>query len=433
MTGVAPIRFAFAGQLLAACVISGLAAGPFLDAQTKEVAPAAVRKQQPDSGKLVLYAGVGSEFVQYGVDAQRGTLVKQSSVTLPGAVQYVWPHPSRRYLYVAWTNNGQRQHGVTAFRVNPASGALQILGSPLSLRWRPIHVTTDIPGTHILVAYNIPSGITVHRIAADGSIGSQVDQPAKLDTGVYAHQIRVDASDKMVILVTRGNGPTADKPEDPGALKVFRYDNGILTNRDSIAPEGGINFQPRHLDFHPTRPWVFVSLERQNKLQVYEKLGNGTLSATPRFVKESLAGGRSSDPDQMASAIHVHPNGRFVYQANRSSKSTEFQGKRVSAGGENSIAVYAINQSTGEPTLIQNMDTRGFVPRTFSLDPDGRILVVGNQTPSNVREGNKVITVPANLSVFRIRADGKLKFIRKYDVETGAGSSLFWMGIMKLP
>ena len=70
--------------------------------------------------------------------------------------------------------------------------------------------------------------------------------------------------------MARGNGPTPSKPEDPGALKVFGYKDGVLTNRASIAPGGGLNFQVRHLDFHPSRPWVFVSLERQNKLHVYQ-------------------------------------------------------------------------------------------------------------------------------------------------------------------
>ncbi len=68
--------------------------------------------------------------------------------------------------------------------------------------------------------------------------------------------------------MTRGNGPTKDKPEDRGAVKVFSYSDGVLKNRASIAPNGGINFQPRHLDFHPSQPWIYSSLERQSKLQV---------------------------------------------------------------------------------------------------------------------------------------------------------------------
>ena len=51
---------------------------------------------------------------------------------------------------------------------------------------------------------------------------------------------------------------------------------------------------------------------------------------------------------QAASTVHVHPNGRFLYGANRSQATVEFQGKQVFKGGENSIVVYSIDQTTGE-------------------------------------------------------------------------------------
>jgi len=297
---------------------------------------------------------------------------------------------------------------------------------------RPIHVTTDIPGTHVLAAYNDPSGVTVHRIESDGTIGAQVKPVAPLDVGIYGHQVRVDPANKIVILVTRGNGPTAAKPEDPGALKIFGYNDGLLTNRLSIAPGGGFNFQSRHLDFHPSRPWVFLSLERQNKLDVFERLKDGTLSLTPLFSKDTLSDPSKVRPGQALGTIHVHPNGKVVYLANRASGTTDFQGQSVFVGGENSIAVFSINQDTGEPTLIQNADTRGIHTRTFALDPSGTILVAANMMQLPVRNATSVSAVPASLAVFRVRGDGKLDFARKYDVAVG-GRNMFWMGITALP
>ena len=75
---------------------------------------------------------------------------------------------------------------------------------------------------------------------------------------------------------------------------------------------------------------------------------------------------------------------------------------------ENNIAVFAINQETGEPTLIQNADTHGIEMRMFGLDPSGRILVAANRTQLSVRDGKKVSTVPASLAVFRVRVTGNL-------------------------
>src|SRR5205085_2644195 len=98
----------------------------------------------------------------------------------------------------------------------------------------------------------------------------------------------------------------------------------------------------------------------------YEKLWGQTLRASPLFAKDSLADPGHALPGQAAGTVHVDPNGRFVYQANRADGTTDFKGKPVFAGGENSIAVYAINQDTGEPVLVQSIDTRGAQPRTFA-------------------------------------------------------------------
>jgi hypothetical protein len=186
------------------------------------------------SNKIVLYASVGPDLTWYDVDIEHGTLVNRGAVALPANVQEAWPHPSKQYLYVAWSNGGPsyagpfsgaassgNKHGVSTFEIDKASGALHPRGQPTSLPSRPIHITGDVPGTHVLVAYNDPSGVTVHRIRPDGTVGSTIKQPAPLDVGIYAHQVRVDPSDKGVIVVTRGNGPAGTKPEDPGALKVF--------------------------------------------------------------------------------------------------------------------------------------------------------------------------------------------------------------------
>jgi 6-phosphogluconolactonase len=125
----------------------------------------------------------------------------------------------------------------------------------------------------------------------------------------------------------------------------------------------------------------------------------------------------------------VHPNGRFIYLTNRASATVEIEGKKVFAGGENSIAVFSIDQASGEPTLMQNIDGRGIQLRTFAIDPSGRVLVAASLQPLPVREHGGVTILPAGLSVYRIGGDGKLEFVRKYDVEVG-DKTQFWSGIV---
>jgi 6-phosphogluconolactonase len=408
----------------------------FLSLVASGIAAPAFAATQQASRKVALYANVGPELTHYDVDVAGAQLIKQGTVTLPAGVQYAWPHASRRYLYVASSSSASgygkagTEHHVTAFRIDPASGALTQHGEPIRLPTRPIHMTTDIPSENILVAFNNPSALHVYRINKDFTPGEEVKQPGPIDAGIFAHQVRVTPDNRLAILVCRGNEGTATKAEDPGGLKVFAYRNGVLSNVVDVAPNGGKEFGPRHLDFHPSKPWMYVSIETQNKMYTY-RMGNGKVDPKIAYRAETLAEPNNIRSRQAASTVHVHPNGRFLYGANRSQDTVDFQGKKVYKGGENSIVVYSIDQTTGEPTPIQHIETRAIHPRTFHIDPSGRLLVAQHNLPVNVRDGDTVKTLPAGLSVFRIGDDGKLTFVRKYDVDVG-DKLMFWMGMVPL-
>src|SRR5204862_3554462 len=319
--------------------------------------------------KVALYANVGADLTHYDVDVAGAALTKLATVTLPAGVQYAWPHVSRRYLYVATSTSASgygpagTEHHVTAFRIDPASGALTKHREAIPLPTRPIHMTTDIPSENILVAFNNPSALRVYRVNKDFTPGEEVKQPSPIDAGIFAHQVRVTPDNRLAVLVTRGNEGTPTKAEDPGALKVFDYKSGVLTNEVSIAPNGGREFGPRHLDFHPTKPWMYVSIETQNKMYMYRIEKDG-INPEIAYRSETLAEPNNIRARQAAGTVHVHPNGRFLYGANRAEATIEFQGRPVFKGGENSIVVYAINQATCEPTPIQHIETRGIHPRT---------------------------------------------------------------------
>ncbi len=387
------------------------------------------------TAKTVFYASVGPELARYDVDIADAALQRRGSVTLPAKVQYAWPHPSRRYLYVVSSSGGPGVAGDThlasAFRIDPASGALAPHGEPRALPSRPIHASVDANGEYLLTAYNNPSSVTVHRIEGDGGIGEEVRQPGKLDAGVYAHQVRTTPGNLTAILVTRGNNASEGKPEDPGALKVFRFKDGALTNLASVAPGSGLGFGPRHLDFHPSAPWVYVSIERQNQLYVYPLSADGALGRDPLFVKDTLADCVNVKPSQGAGPIHVHPNGRFVYVTNRNQGEVELEGKKVFNGGENNVAVFAVDPATGEPRLIQTIDGHGIHLRTFGIDPSGRLVVAASIRPLAVRDGDAINTLTAGIVLYRIGDDGRLAFTRKYDVDTGKQQQ-FWSGMVTL-
>jgi len=392
---------------------------------------------QAAKGQTVFYSAVGGDLSLYSMNVDDATLTKRSTVSLPANVQYAWPHPSKKFLYVVSSTRGaggvegspDDKHIANAFRIDPATGALTPYGEPKTLPTRPIHASVDMAGEFLLTAYNTPSSLTVHRINPDGTLGAEVAQPNKLDTGKYAHQIRVTPDNQQVIMVTRGNNAPDDKIVNPGSLKVFGFKDGVLSQIAAIQPGDGMKFGPRHLDFHPTQPWVYVSIESQAKLYMYKRDPVTGLSRDPVFMKDTLLEpGKAVRP--RPSTLHVHPNGRFLYQANRDSSTLDIDGKKVWAGGQNNIAVWALDPATGEPTLIQNADGHAIEMRTFAIDPSGRMLVAASISPMLELHATLEL-LPAGLSVFRIGSDGKLDFVRKYDIETG-DKIQFWSGMVTL-
>ncbi len=382
---------------------------------------------------IALYSAVDEVLTCFGVDPDAATLVKRSSVTLPAKVQYAWRHPSRPVLYVSTSNGGPRVasdfNHLTAFNIG-FDGTLSPLGKPVPLRKRAVHMCVDPLGRFALNAYNFQKGdLSVHGLAADGAVLPEVEQDPHTDFGIYPHQVMAFPSGRTALIVDRGNHAQAGKPEDPGALRAYDLSGGLLRATQVVAPNRGYGFGPRHVDFHPSQPWVYVSDERTNRLYMFRH-DNDRLEAAPAFVRDLLREPSNVRPRQMGGPIHVHPSGRFVYVANRCDQSIDSPVGKVFAGGENNIAVYAIDQHTGEPTLVQHADTHSFHVRTFAVDPSGRLLVSASIKSLQCEVAGRIETVPAALSVFRIAGDGRLEFVQKINVETSGSRLHYWMGIV---
>jgi 6-phosphogluconolactonase (cycloisomerase 2 family) len=74
---------------------------------------------------------------------------------------------------------------------------------------------------------------------------------------------------------------------------------------------------------------------------------------------------------------------------------------------------------------VSAVDSHGFEPRTFALDPSGRYMLVGNQKNVNVLGDAGVSAVLPNIAVFSVGPSGALTFVNKYDQTTG---EVWWVG-----
>jgi 6-phosphogluconolactonase len=225
------------------------------------------------------------------------------------------------------------------------------------------HVAVDETGSTVLTAQYGGGSVAAYRLNADGSLKEQtVLIEHEGGSGVVAG--RQDASHAHWVGFSPDNR-FAFVP-DLGLDKVVIYahdpETSMITPHGSArVPAGG---GPRHMKFHPNGRWVYVLNELSLSVTVFDYNAD-TAAMTPKqtiqTVPKTLL---AKEKFKSASEIRVHPNGRFVYSANR---------------GHDTITVFRVNQDTGELSVIELENVRGATPRNFNLDPSGRWLVAAGQ------------------------------------------------------
>lgn len=382
-----------------------------------------------------VYASKGEILDHYALDPTAPALVWRSSVTLPAPIQSGCRHATLDCLYIAsskgsyltWENPVQ-EHYLTAFRIEP-SGELTQMSETITLPYRPVSIALDRAGTSLLIAYSVPATtVTIFAILDDGSIGEATEYPT-LDMRHYPHQITTSPGDDFAAVSCTGQ--ILDTSIDPatfrGAIHVYAYDNGTLGEEiQTVAPNDGLGFGPRHVAFHPSLPFAYVTFERQNLLRVYRYDSTG-FEPEALFTSTTLFGGASKGM-QVAGVVHLHPSGRFAYVGNRTPGRYEEDGRMVRTEGGDDIAVFEIDLKTGEPTPIQRIDAEGIMPRSITTDPSGELLIVGNQYEIEAYKGDVLEIVPQSLVIYRIGADGQLELAWKHQLEMGDGA-MVWMNL----
>lgn len=390
-----------------------------------------------------VYVAGGAAVTNHVLDRATGALTRDSTLQLPARVQYAAPHASLPILYAACADRGGDAASKPFYLcalLRDEAGDLSLHGEPVTLPERPISMATDITGRHVLVIYGGKPGMTVYETLEDGSIGREIPRADPFDFGTKPHHVRMAPQDDVAVLVARGAKGFGKPSYVEGAFKTVRFDRGQVEVVASAAPsveQAPRGFNPRNVAFHPGLPLMFATLEAQNELAVFAMEG-GNIDGAPLFTHTIL-----QHPDQVrkrqdGGEVQVHPNGRTAYVANRNDGYVEERAgpswlnpvpTPEFPGGENSIAVFDLNPATGEPRLIQHVETQGIDARTISLDKSGSFLVLADIAPMALRQGDALVEQPAALKVFRIGEDGRLTLAHRYDLDAG-GEKILWTGLV---
>jgi len=277
----------------------------------------AIKTPAPSAASIV-YASVGQIMWRFGLDSAGGLTKMAATTDTNQIVQFADFDSMRKFAYVSATTT--TNHFLYAYGVDPATGGLTLLNMITPSNMRSINIQVAPMDNYLLAVGNATRKYTVISLGAAGKLGAEVPQAnadagTALDLGAFVHQIRVDPTGKYVVICDRGNDPgqvMAGSPEDLGHIHLFTFNQGVLTYKQTIVMPPGIG--PRHSAWHPTKPWLYVSTERGNKLLAFS-LANDML--TQGFMLSTLKDATDNQGNQRAAAIIMHPSGKFLYVTNR--------------------------------------------------------------------------------------------------------------------
>lgn len=321
-------------------------------------------------------AGKSEGIYVYRFDTKTGDMTAVSSAKTVNP-SYLVVSGDRRHVYAVNElpgDNGpaNQRGGVSAFGFDPQSGQLTFLNQVSSEGNDPCYLSISPDGRYLLTAnYSIaadPGGsFSVFPLRPDGQVGAAV-LTVHHEGGGPVKGRQDNAHVHSTVFSPDGHYLFA---QDLGADKVYSYrytpdgSRGLLgpteTRYTTLKPGSG----PRHLVFGPDGRYAYLTSEMAatvDTLRYHD--GKLTLLQSVPLTKPGFKGAVG------AAAIHLSPDGRFVYVSNR--------------GDANEIVIFAVDPANGHLKLVGHQSSLGASPREFAIDPTGKWLIVGNQNSDTV-------------------------------------------------
>ena len=297
----------------------------------------------------------------YRIDPAGAWTLVQMLETLPNP-QFIAFDRTQRFLYSVHGEGTE----VSSYAIDKTSGEIKFLNKQPTSGNNSTHLTPD-PTNRYIVIGNGP-GIAVFPRNPDGSLVPYTDMvPApgevgphrnQIGPGPHPHYVSFDPSGRFLLAPDRGTD----------RVHIYRLDlstGKLVPNNPAFArtrPGAG----PRHLAFHPQRPWAYVCDELDSTVTACvwdsERGELKPFQVIPSLPVNFVGGNTTAE-------IQVAPSGNYLYVSNR---------------GHNSIVVFGIDSANGMLAPIGWEPTGGRTPRFFGLDPTGGMLYAANLDSDNI-------------------------------------------------
>jgi 6-phosphogluconolactonase len=266
--------------------------------------------------------------------------------------------PDKRFLVAAVRSKPFAAH---SFSIDRASGALKPVGTGPLAESLP-YITFDRSGRYLLGASYGANLVSVNPVGADGRVG-EVSQV--IPTARNAHAIIVDNANRNVYVPHLGT--------DQVFQFTFDASRGRLAANTPPLVQLRAGTGPRHIILSGDNRFAYLLNELTATVSVLS-VQNGLLTevgSASALPPDSKLGpgmprpqqGRNVDNDIWASDLHLTPNGRFLYAAERTSSS---------------IGAFSVAGTSGKLAYIGSTPTEK-QPRGFRIDPAGRFMVVSGE------------------------------------------------------
>jgi len=292
-----------------------------------------------------------------------GKLAYLSEIDGVSNPSYLCVTNDNKFVYAV---NEGHEGGVSSFTFNPVSGKLSFINKQETQGADPCYVVADKDQKNIFVANYSSGSLSVFPLNKDGSIAPLVQKIQDAGTGVnkerqegpHVHMAALSPNEKYLLYTDLGT----DK------INVMRYKASKvppLTPADQPFVKVDDGNGPRHLTFSADGKYVYLLQEIGGFINVYN-YDNGSLKQVQSLdMKTPEMNGNVG-----SAAIHLSPDGRFLYASNR--------------GNGNDIVQYSINPDNGQLTFVSRTPSLGKGPRDFIIDPTGKYLLIANQVGNNV-------------------------------------------------
>ncbi len=365
-----------------------------------------VARAAASGGEMLVYFGTYTGKKSKGIYVSRfnpktGALGAPELAAEAASPSFLAVHPTGRFLYsVNEVDNTKDKPagGVSAFRIDAATGKLTPLNQQSSGGAGPCHLVVDKAGRNVLVANYGGGSVAVLPVNKDGSLkeasafvqhkGSSVNRSRQ--EAPHAHGIYLDSANRFAFVPDLG----LDR------LVAYRFDSSrgtLAANAPAFAPVTP-GSGPRHFAFTPNGNFAYVINEILCTATAFGYDSKRGALAELQTIS-TLPDGESVKPGYSTAELFAHPSGKFLYGSNR---------------GHDSIVSYSIDGKSGTLTHLANTPTQGKVPRGFGIDPSGRWLLAANQN------SDSVVVFEVDLSNGRLTPTGR-------SVEVGAPVSVVFV------